>query len=69
MSEAVKMHVSVTTSITVATALTTGETPNRSIEKILSGSVVELAPDTKKVSTKSSNENVNARRAPARMAG
>src|SRR6266852_6345538 len=69
MRDAVKMHVSVTTSMTVATALTTGEMPNRSIEKILSGSVVEFAPDTKKVSTKSSNENVNASRPPARMAG
>src|ERR1700694_196189 len=69
MTDAVKMHVRVTTSITVATALTTGETPNRSMEKILSGSVVEDGPDTKNVSTKSSNENVNARRPPARMAG
>src|ERR1700681_2701889 len=68
-SEAVKIDASVTISITVATALITGETPKRSMEKILSGSVVEVAPETKNVSTKSSKEKVKASSPPARMAG
>ena len=41
-------------------AFTTGETPNLIIEYILSGRVEEPGPETKKVITKSSKDNVNA---------
>ena len=45
----------VTTSTTVERALMVGETPNRIIEYIFSGSVLDPTPATKNVMTKSSN--------------
>ena len=41
-------------------AFTTGETPSLIIEYILSGRVEEPGPETKKVITKSSKDNVKA---------
>ncbi len=61
--------VSVSESIVAATALIIGETPKRSLENKFSGSVVEPTPETKKLSTKSSNEKVNASNPPASTAG
>ena len=46
-----------------------GDRPKRSSEKIASGSVEEPAVDTNVESTTSSNENVNASRNPATIAG
>lgn len=50
----------VPTSKSVDIAFITGEMPNRTIEKICSGSVVEPGPATKNVMTKSSIDNVKA---------
>ena len=52
-----------------AVALMSGEIPKRSDEKIRSGSVGVPAPATKNDVMKSSKENVNASRPPARIAG
>src|SRR5215211_8530370 len=56
-------------STTVESALMVGETPNRIIEYIFNGSVLDPTPATKNVMTKSSKESVNARRAPAMTPG
>lgn len=50
-------------------AFITGDTPSLIIEYILRGSVDEPGPATKKVATKSSNDNVRAIKNPEIIAG
>ena len=55
--------------IIVESALISGETPNRTAENILIGSVVADGPAVKDAMTKSSNESVNAKSQPEITAG
>src|SRR5687768_9123538 len=66
---AVTIAVKVMASIVVATTLAFGVSPNRSSENTRSGRVVEPGAETNVERTTSSNENVNASRAPATIAG
>ena len=58
-----------TTSSTVATALTTGVSPNRIREYTLIGNVADVGLVVKNAMMNSSNDNVNATSAPDRMPG
>ena len=53
----------------VASALTTGLTPKRTLEKITIGSVLEPGPDKKLAKITSSKESVNAKNHPEAIAG
>src|SRR5688572_3091486 len=61
-----KIRIMVATSTTVESALMVGETPNRIIEYIFSGSVLDPTTATQNLLTKPSKERVNARRAQAK---
>ena len=53
----------------VASALISGLTPSRTLEKITIGSVVEPGPETKLAITRSSSDSVNASSQPETSAG
>ena len=55
--------------MTVASALTSGLTPSRTLEKITIGSVVEPGPATNCEMTRSSQDSVNANNQPDISAG